>query len=242
MDALYTAHRLREQAHWRQDEPLPVEAILPRYCQTAFVRVAGLSIERLAGWLRGRGILRPGCLTSCGDRALRGAVVAWGGYGLLIAELSDDLAEQAYTFAHEAGHYLGDHLYPRLELAAALGTSALEALDGLRPPTEAERFHAILRRRDLSRFTHLLARDDDGAAESVVEAEREADRFACELLAPCSLVESHLYGARPDPDSLPRLVSLLRDELGLPPSAAARYAHRFSLPESGGLLTRLGIV
>jgi hypothetical protein len=232
MDGLYIAARLREEARLPSSTALDIERILPRLYPVIVVRVDSLTVRRIESWLESRGLRPPGSLRWCQDRPLRGGVVAACGRALLFIDSADGAAEQSYTAAHEAGHYLGDHLYPRKDAAERLGAQILEVLDGRRSPTPEERAQAFLRRAELTRMTHLLARDASAMADAA-PSEREADRFACEAIAPLALVELRICaGAEPN--------TLLQSEFGLPAQVAERYARQF-LPETSELLDRLQI-
>ena len=159
----------------------------------------------------------PSCSTSRTGRCAA-CLVAWRGHGFAFIDACDDPAERAFSLAHELSHFLRDYLRPRETVAARLGQAALEVLDGMRPPTPAERFHAVLRGVSVGPFAHLLRRDESGHPLTPTEREAEAaaDRLAFELLAPVAAV-----GALTDRDAL---VMRLQAVFGLPPAPAARYA------------------
>jgi len=152
------------------------------------------------------------------DRPLRACLVAIRGEGFAFLDSRDSPAERRFSLAHELGHFLRDYLRPRESATARLGRSILEVLDGLRPPTSAERVDAVVRAFAVGPFAHLLRRDDSGRPLSPLEREAEAgaDRLAFELLAPADAV-----GDAADRDAL---VERLIHSFGLPPEPAAHYA------------------
>src|SRR3954469_16078732 len=97
--------------------------------------MGGLSVARLRDWLAQREAEAPPDLRGCRDRRLRGAVIAWRGFGLVCADAEDAEAERRFTVAHEAAHFLGDHFYPRQDLLHRFGAAIQPVLDGIRPPT-----------------------------------------------------------------------------------------------------------
>ncbi len=169
------------------------------------------------------------------DRPLRAALHCWAGVGTVFLDRDDPPDEQRFSFAHELAHFLRDYLAPRRQVAKALGPAAVEVLDGIRPPTPAERLHAVLRNRPLTPHCHFMSRDPAGRPERDDDrrAEADADRLACELLAPAELLH--------DMNDRGELVRRLTAEFGLPASVAAEYAVQLlpPPPSPGGLMARL---
>jgi hypothetical protein len=101
-----------------------------------------------------------------------------------------------------------------------MGAAALQVLDGERPPTAQERFHALLRDVPLGFHLHLMERDSDGnpLTSSIARAEGDADRLAYELLAPAEHVLADAPGSKQ------ALVRRLREFYGLPGTQALLYA------------------
>lgn len=221
-DPLSAASRLRREAGFPRDLPLLPERVLPRLYSVDCVVLSGLAVSAIRNWLAGQGVSPPAPLATCGDRRLRGGVIAYAGYGFLFADRDDPEGEQRFTLAHEAGHFLMDHLYPREDLLQRFGESLRDVLDGRRPATLGEEIELLLGRSTLTRHTHLLERDSGwGSPSSPVQAsEAAADDFACELLAPCGLEQFGLLNREAD------LVVVLIREFGLPPRPAADHARR----------------
>jgi len=184
--------------------------------------MTGVSVAKVRQWFERIAIPIP---MNEPDRPLRACLVAWRGEGFAFLDSLDDVAERAFSLAHELGHFLRDYLRPRETVAAALGKAALEVLDALRWPTPIERMHAVLRNVALGPFTHMLRRDDSGLPLTPAECEAEAaaDQLAFELLAPAEAVDEAA-----DRDVLAeRLIGVF----GLPPEPAARYAAILMPPE-----------
>lgn len=175
----------------------------------------GLRVGTVIDHLRGRrvpvGFDEP-------DRPLRAALYCWGGFGTVFLDRDDPPDERRFSFAHELAHFLRDYADPRRRVTHALGPAAVEVLDGLRPPTTDERLHATLRCRPLTPHCHLMGRDTDGRPRSEDErrAEADADRLACELLAP-----AELFHAETDREEVARR---LVADFGLPAAVAHDYA------------------
>lgn len=196
------------------------------------VRRRGLRVSTVVEYCLARGL--PAAFAGP-DRPLRAAVHCWAGVGLVFLDPTDPPDEQRFSFAHELAHFLRDYSAPRREVQRALGAAALEVVDGLRLPTDVERLHAVLRNRPLIPYGHLMSRDPAGRPERDDDrrAEADADRLACELLAPVEFLR-----ITTDRDELTRR---LVTEFGLPASVAGEYA-RLLLPpldSVGGLFARL---
>src|SRR5207245_2962940 len=146
--------------------------------------------------------------------------------------------EQCFSLAHELAHFLRDYLQPRRRAAARLGPQVLEVFDGLRPPRPEERLHALLRAVPIGFHTHLMARDAGGVARGAeAAAERDADRLACELLAPAAAVRAAL----PAGAGRREAAAVLGAAFGLPAVQAGRYVDLLfpPAPRSDALLRRL---
>lgn len=194
-----------------------------------------LTVGGVLVWLEQRGV---SCRLAAPGRPLRACLVARGGRGFAFVDANDSPEEQRFSLAHELAHFLRDYQVPRRQAVRRLGKGVLEVCDGLRPPTPEEQLHAILGSIKIGFHTHLLARD--AVAASYSAAERDADRFACELLAPAVAV---LGMIRPQPAAPARagVVAVLRKTFELPGAQAARYAALLlpSPPPGDPLLARL---
>jgi hypothetical protein len=129
-------------------------------------------------------------------RDLMGCLYADGGQGFIFVCGADEPAEQRFTIAHDAAHFLADYWLPRLRILNALGSTVAEVLDGRRPPRPKERAAAILERVRLGPHWHLLPRrcvhpDDD---ERIAPLESRADELGLELVAPRQRVLQVLRG------------------------------------------------
>ena len=227
-DSRAAADRLRREAGLPQDSPAAPERVLPRLYPVASILLPDLCVSVLREWLERHGANAPS-LVRCRDRRLRGAVVAWKGCGLLCADAGDGDLQRRFTLAHEAGHFLQDHYYPRQDLLNRFGPGIQSVLDGLRPPTVEERVDALLGRASFALYTHLFDRDDELAwgSGAVQAAEEGADEFACEMLAPRAALRLRCPDLRADEDSATRVRGVLVHEFGLPPGPALRCARRF---------------
>lgn len=199
------------------------------------VQLPSLRVAAAAAWLLRRG---SACLDGIPDRPLRACLVAHRGQGLVFIDGTDPHDERRFSLAHEVAHFLADYWWPRTRAERRVGPGALEVLDGLRPPTRAERIDALLAHVTLGTHLHLMERTPDGhpAGVTITQAEQTADDLALELLAPADAVGEAL-GAD---DS----VAMLVERFGLPPAVAGRYADRLRQPEppADTLFRRLGLV
>lgn len=179
------------------------------------IELDGVSVVAVRRWFERLGLPAP---LAEPDRPLRACLVALSGDGFAFIDRRDDPAERRFSLAHEIGHYLRDYRSPRAAVSAKLGPTALEVLDGFRPPTPEERLHAVLRGVTVGPFAHLLRRDDSGRPLTPAErdAEATADRLAFELLAPLDVMD--------ETASRPELTERLVCEFGLPPAQATAYA------------------
>lgn len=200
---------------------------MPGLYPVSSLLLPGLCVSALREWLERHGAGVPH-LVRCRDRQLRGAVIAWKGQCLLCADLEDGEAERRFTLAHEAGHFLQDHYYPRQDLLVRFGPKIQPVLDGLRRPTAGERVDALLGRTSFTLFTHLLDRGDEWAMSSSVidAAEDAADVFACEMLAPQAALLSRCPPLRAEEQSVRAVQAILTGEFALPTVPAQRYARR----------------
>ncbi|MCW3052305.1 MAG: hypothetical protein JWN14_1475 [Chthonomonadales bacterium] len=242
-DVLRAVERFRSDAKAVGLEPrLQLEKALVHCYPVSCVFLPALSVQAICDYLRRHEALLPRALVTCRDRRLRGGIVAQYGYGILFVDRDDPEAESRFTLAHEAKHFLADHLYPRLDLLARFGSGILPVLDGHRPPSREERIDALLARTDLAQQTHLLDRETRSSSGfEVVEA--DADAFASELLAPAAslwLRFPHLFA---EESAVTQVHEALVREYALPAGPAMNYARAW-VAEQGKprtLLHRLGL-
>ncbi|MBM3457410.1 MAG: ImmA/IrrE family metallo-endopeptidase [Armatimonadetes bacterium] len=201
------------------------------------VLLPGLSLATLESWLARHEVsgIRRGL---CRDRGIRGAALAWKGHGLLCADAGDSDQEQRFTLAHEAGHYLQQHYYPRRALLERFGAGIQPVVGGLRPPTTGERVDAVLGGATFDLYTHLMERDygEFVRANRHQTAEADADAFAWEMLAPRAVLRARFPQLREGPTAVSQVAQVLTGEFGLPSVPAERYARHFvgreAAPES----------
>jgi hypothetical protein len=197
--------------------PRDLRHVLPWLPDLHFEEVSHLTLASAAKHFARRNIPFP---TTEPDRKLSGCFGASGRISLILVDSTQEFAEQRAALAHELGHYLRDYQEPRRKATERLGTTILEVLDGVRPPTAVERLAGVLRGVTVGCHTHFLDRDRWGgvARAEVREAEDAADRLAFELLAPFDAVNA---AATPERGAL--AVRLTAD-FGLPTAMAAKYA------------------
>lgn len=211
--------------------PRPLEPLLPFAGPLVLLARPGLRVAAVVAHARARKLPVPAVHP---DRPLRAALLCWRGAGYLFVDPLDPPDERRFSVAHELAHYLRDCISPREHVERAFGRSALDVLDGLRSPTDAERIHAVLRNRPLGPHTHFLSRDPAGVplGEPERRAEADADRLAFELLAPAELF-------RHEPNAI-GLAARLVSEFGLPHAQAREYAALLFPPTAdGGFLAQL---
>ncbi|GEM_PF-1345478 len=224
--SLTTAERFRTAAGAPSAQPLdPVAALLHLY-PVNVLRLTDLNVNGICDWLTRRRIEPPHPLTVCHDRTLRGGIVAQRGAAFIFLDDSDSVQEQRYTAAHETGHYLQDHLYPREDALAELGEEILSVLDGLRPPTWSEQIGALLSSTSLAHYAHLMERNPAASYlhPEIAEREADADRFAWEILAPLDALQARFAWSENRTADLDTLTVLLTDEFKMPVFAAKDYA------------------
>jgi hypothetical protein len=228
---LQTAERLRDAAQIPHNQPGDPLLTLPRLYPVSIVVVPGLCLRTLCDWLIRHGVQPSGALTTCRDRSLRGGILARQGSALIFLDAEDTADEQRYAAAHEGGHFLQDHLYPRQEIIRRLGEQVRPILDGLRPPTLAERVDALLARTSLYQHTHLMDRESGTfpLPPEIATIEANADAFACELLAPIAAIEQLFAWTDDRPECQKLLCQQLVTEYGLPPRYAAAYAEQLAV-------------
>ncbi len=228
------AERFWQQAGGRPPPPVDMEHAVLWALPLDVQPVAGLTVARVAAWLREHGLPEPHLGPS---RALRGCLIARRGQGVVFVEADDPPEERRFTLAHEAAHFVLDYQAKRERALAGLGPAIQAVLDGERPPTAQERVHALLANVTLGVHVHLMERGPDGLpCPEAADAECDADRLALELLAPereaLALVratqgERHVV-------RVARAAAALAARFGLPMPMAERYARRLLRRLTGG--------
>ena len=162
------------------------------------------------------------------NRRLHGCLIAYRGKGTIFFDAQDPDDEQRFTLAHEMSHFLLDYQAPRQRAVTILGASILPVLDGERPPTLAERLHAVLSTVPLGVMSHVMERPDKGLPTSIViDIEDRANLLALELLAPAFPLEELMSQATAPRGFGARLEFLTHHVVvnyGLPETIAASYA------------------
>jgi hypothetical protein len=201
------------------DEPFPrgLRRPIARALPLAIISLPQLRLTHVRAWLEQNHI---GCPGTAADRNLHACLVAWRGGGFVFLDGADPEDEQRLSLAHELAHFLRHYWHPRQQAVRKFGEGICEVLDGSRPPTTAERVHALLGSVPIGFHLHLLDRDPEGTVSdgTVRTAEREADRLAYELLAPAGEVLK-----RAGSHGEATLADRLRTEFGLPTEHAQRY-------------------
>ncbi len=207
-------------------EPFPrqLRGAIRRAFPVNIVDLGDLSVARIQHWLAVRGIGAP---LNLPDRPLYGCMIAHDDGGLFFIETHDSAEQKRFTLAHELAHFLRDYWQPRRQAVGVLGHGVQEVFDGKRLPSTEEVFHAQLRRVPLGVHTHLMQRPRPGqVSPRVGHAEQEADRLACELLAPAQ----HILAGRPElsPEQRARVRHQLVTDYGLPAEVAATYLEQLA--------------
>lgn len=197
--------------------PRDVELALLWRMPLAIIEMNDLSGVNVMEWLAARGLRLP---VHVAPGALRGALVAFAGSGVLFLDATDDASERRLTVAHEGAHFAVDYWLPRAKLAKR-APHLLEVVDGLREPDPDDHVDALLARIPFGVHTHLFERDESGGTRdtAVGHAEERATQVAWELLAPEAAVAK-----RASHDDEFSIVRMLEAEFGFPRPAARDYA------------------
>ncbi|MEA2407718.1 MAG: hypothetical protein QOE69_1837 [Thermoleophilaceae bacterium] len=182
----------------------------------AIIELDDLSGISISAWLSARDVNLP---VHSPPHGLHGALVAFGGSGVLFLNAGDPPAERRLTVAHEAAHFLVDYWLPRGKVAAR-APALLEVADGVRGASPVDHVDSLLARVPFGLHTHLFERDPAGAIPNlgVNEAEQRATQVAWELLAPQAAVAARVFT-----DDEFSLVRTLESEFGLPRESAREY-------------------
>lgn len=179
------------------------------------VHLPRLSIASAQEWLQDKGIDNA---LSVPDRELRGCLVAHRGHGFIFLDGTLTPDDERVTLAHEIAHFLRHYERPRNAALQTVGPGVLQAVDGDRPFTPAERVAGVLREVPLGVYQHALGRDGRGRPNTyTLQLETEADLLGFELLAPSRRVEeSSTRGTDRE--------ELLRIAYGFPAESAVAWA------------------
>jgi hypothetical protein len=174
------------------------------------------------------------------NRRLRGCLLADRGSGCILFDANDPKDEQRFTIAHELAHFLADYYLPRTRALQLIGETIRPVLDGLRQPNLTERTHAAIMNVHLGVLGRLMERPDEGLPEStVLMVEDRADRIALEIMAPADalLIRLAQLVRQPGaPTQVDWLISVLKDEYGLPSTIASAYARELVRRRGGSTL------
>jgi hypothetical protein len=224
--------------------PRDIESAIAWSVPLFIVRVPNLWLHDVETYLRQRQLP---AVIGAKDRPLHGCVIAIRGKGLIVVDGTDGPHELRFTIAHEVAHFLLDYQEPRLRAIGKLGPHLEEVVDGLRPPTAAERVDGLLANTPIGLYAHFMHRDDAGSAgRAILETEGQADRLAFELIAPDHEVWRSVpkgFADRAYGNRVAGLQRLLVRRFGLPREAAHKYAADLCGARYGGMSVRewLGI-
>jgi hypothetical protein len=220
----------------RLPDPGPYPRDVERLARYGFLaqvrRLPGLTLSAAHAWLRRQGHRR---LPEAVDRRLHGYLFAGGTLPVVFLDPGDAAAVQRYALAHELAHLWWEVLAPRERLRTRLGEGVLDALEGRRAASAAEKLQALASGVSLRPVGHLLARDRElGVVDGGISlAEERADRLALELLAPEHEARRALPAPAPWREWLPAASERLERAFGIPAGVAAAYARALLPPESG---------
>ena len=199
--------------------PRDLEASVLWGLPLVIVKLPRLRVASVDDWFAARGRMHQ---IAGPDRELRACLFAVRGRGVVFVDAGDSSAEQRYSLAHEAAHFMADYLVPRERILARMGPAYEAILDGQRRAHPWERIDGLLAGVALGVHRHLMDRDAAPAGR-VERAESRADRLALELLAPRGAV---LRGLRRNGGEAGEsaVLALLTERFGLPISIARTYA------------------
>ncbi len=154
--------------------PVPLDTLIRTY-NLVHDEIAGLTRAVAGAYLARWGVQRPELLEDASP--LAGFLFANAGGGYILANADDPLPRRRFTAAHELGHYLL-HFLPRLQAAQDAETYLVQD--------------------DSGETVREEEKSGDDKALSLPEMERQANRFAAELLMPEAVCRTaaDLYAAR----------------------------------------------
>jgi len=212
--------------------PRNIESALLAALPVAIIHLPNLGINMVERWLTKR---NASYRFPCPDRSLRGCLVAFAEKALIFVDGTDSEDERRFTVAHEAAHLLCDYLRPRQQAIATFGANVVEVLDGERPPTTAERLHALLGSVPIGVHASLLDRTGGQVefADTIARSENRADRIALALIAPPkAVITASDISVRPFTRRATSMTEQLVCTFGLPTTLAKAYC--------SALLTTIG--
>lgn len=153
--------------------PVPLNTLIGTY-NLVHEEVPGLTRAAAGAYLARWGVRRPELLEDASP--LAGFLFANASAGYILVKADDPLPRRRFTAAHELGHYLL-HFLPRLQAARDVETYLVQDDSG-----------ETVREED---------KPETDKALSLPEMERQANRFAAELLMPESIchMAADLYAA-----------------------------------------------
>jgi Zn-dependent peptidase ImmA (M78 family) len=155
--------------------PVPLDRLIRSINNLAHEEVPGLTRAAAGAYLARWGVQRPELLED--NSPLAGFLFANASSGSILVNAEDSLPRRRFTAAHELGHYLL-HFLPRLQAARDVETYLIQDDNG-----------------------ETVREEDKPASDkalSLPEMERQANRFAAELLMPEAVCRTatELYAAR----------------------------------------------
>jgi hypothetical protein len=213
--------------------PRAIERAVSRSLPLTIVKLPEVTVQHIEQYLTQRGLSGP---LPRDNRDMMGCLFAYRGHGIIFVCGADDAAEQRFTIAHDAAHFMMDYLLPRKTIVRELGNDVLDVLDGHRPATVAERGMALLRQVHLGPHVHILPRrsshdcasPNNGSFDNqfVQPAEDGADALGLELVAPRHSVLAMVGQYAGDYPQLEHQCDLLGAYFGLPPHVFASLLRR----------------
>ncbi len=205
-------------------EPFPrsLERSITMALPVALIKLPHLHLRTIENWLHRRKVPFQ---FNCGDRSVRGCLVAYGGNGFIFVDGTDPADELRFTLAHETAHFIIDYWFPRQKAIQKFGKQICEVFDGIRLPTIRERVHSLLSGTSIGIYTNLMERaTEDETMAQIWQIENQADRIALALLAPPEAVWPRVDVSAPLFHQREiAITTVLREDFGLPLSVARSY-------------------
>jgi hypothetical protein len=209
--------------------PRDLDKFIPLHTRATIVEQPSLTYRTVTQWLARHNV--PVYIPNS-TANLMGFMIADRGGGRIFVCSTDPPDERRFTLAHELSHLLLHYFRPRQQVIAALGPSAIAALNGERAPTIAELAAATLAGVRFGPHVHLLPRGVSYAGK-MTRVEADTDELAVELVAPRSVrVRVAETEAFRNASRAGRL-ALLADTFGVP-SACFDRLFGYELPQHAG--------